>query len=415
MVNLRRAKRLDGMRESTTVRAGRRKSADVVVVGGGCMGASIAWHLTRRGTDVALLERGHIGGGATGHSGALVRRHYEHPLGIRLAHEGLRFFETFRARTGHDAGFVRVGFTTGARERDVPALVRLLELQRLHGVAANLVDVDRLHDLEPGMRVDDLAAGAYDARSGYADPSATALGFARAASESGAEVHEGEEVRRLLVEEGRSVGVRGKRVSIRADRVVVAAGQWTPALVATAGLRLPIRFARGEVAVLRRPPDFGPPPKLHFDYYHDTYSRPDGTRDTLVGPMGTDRKSTNLRPIPFDGTLRESTAKDLQARLAARFPGLGRSQLRGGWAGLYDMTPDGYPILGPCGPHGLAVAAGFSGHGFKLSPAVGRLVAESVLGPVRDPAIPDLALSRFARRKLLRPIAPFPPRGERIP
>ncbi|HEV8594050.1 MAG TPA: FAD-binding oxidoreductase [Thermoplasmata archaeon] len=393
----------------------KRKTADVVVVGGGCMGTSIAWHLARAGVDVVLLERGYIGGGSTGHSGALIRRHYEHPVGIRLAHESLRFFETFRARTGHEAGYVRAGFTTGARSPDVPALRRLVELQREHHVATSLVAPQDLRTIEPSMAVDDLALGAYDDHAGYADPVATALGFAHAASEAGAEVHEHIEVRRVLREKARVVGVTGKAVEIRARRVVLAAGNGTPALAGTAAVRLPIRFIRGEVAILRRPPDFGPPPKLHFDYYHNTYSRPDGTRDTLVGYLSTDLKKAVARPEPFDGTLRESTAKDLRSRLGLRFPGMRRAQLRGGWVGLYDVTPDRYPVLGACGPKGLFVAAGFSGHGFKLAPAVGRLVADAVLGTPSDPLRRALAPSRFRQGRRLKPLAPFPARGARLP
>lgn len=393
----------------------KRKHADVVIVGGGCMGTSVAWHLARNGANVVLLERSHIGAGATGHSGALVRRHYEHPVGIRLAHESLRFFETFRARTGHDAGFVRAGFTTGARTADVPALHRLLELQREHHVAAKLVDPAELRTIEPAIAVEDLAVGVYDDDAGYADPVATALGFAQGAAEAGAEIHEGVEVRRVLLERGRVAGVTGAKVNIRADRVVLAAGTWTPGLARTAGVRLPVRFLRGEVAILRRPPDFGPPPNLHFDFYHNTYSRPDGTRDTLVGYLTTDLKKAQARAVPFNGTLRESVAKDLRARLGRRFPGMRRAQLRGGWAGLYDVTPDRYPILGPCGPKGLLVAAGFSGHGFKLSPSVGRLVADAALGKADDPILRALSLSRFRQGRALKPVAPFPARGQRLP
>jgi glycine/D-amino acid oxidase-like deaminating enzyme len=131
--------------------------------------------------------------------------------------------------------------------------------------------------------------------------------------------------------------------------------------------------------------------------------------------MDTDPKRSTERRMPFDETLRASTAKDLQARLAARFPVLARAQLRGGYAGLYDVTPDRYPILGRVGPDGLFVAVGFSGHGFKMSPSVGRLMAEAVLGRGRDPMLDALAPTRFARGRRIKPVAPFPTRGSRLP
>ena len=392
-----------------------RSAADVVVVGGGCMGASIAWHLAKAGAVVILLERDHVGAGATGHSGALVRRHYEHPVGIRLANESWQFFTSFARHTGRRAGLVRVGFTTGARERDVPALKRLLAVQRAHGVAAKILTVDELQSLEPGIDATDLAVGVYDEHAGYADPVATSLGFARAAEDQGAEVREGAEVLEILTAKRRTVGVRTNSATILADRVVVAAGNWSPRLLATAGVRVPVRFVRGDITFLRRPPGVRAP-RLHFDYYHDTYSRPDGARDTLVGYMATtDDRGARREPEPFDATLPASTANDLRDHLAARFPLFRRSHVRGGYGGLYDVTPDRYPILGPLGPEGLFVAVGFSGHGFKLSPAVGRLTALAVLGGGRDPDLAALAPTRFARGRPLRPAAPFPGRGPRLP
>lgn len=394
--------------------AAERKTADVVVIGGGCMGTSIAWHLTRQGADVVLLERAHIATGATGHSGALLRRHYEHPVGVRLAAESYRVFASFAKHTGRGAGFVRVGFTTGARESDVPTLKRLLAMQHEHGVDAKLLSIEELRALEPDMEVSDLAAGVYDARAGYADPVATALGFAAAATDAGAEIREEVEVGEILVAKTRVIGVGAKSGAIRSDHVVVAAGNWTPELLATVGVRVPVRFVRGEIAFFRRPLG-ARAPRLHFDYYHNTYSRPEGTRDTLVGFLSTNKRTARPSPRPFDETLPASTAKDLKARLAARFPPFLRSQFRGGYAGLYDVTPDRYPILGPVGPAGLFVAVGFSGHGFKLSPAVGRLMADAVLGTGRDPDLAALAPSRFADGRPIKPTAPFPAPGQRLP
>ncbi|MGI0148479.1 MAG: NAD(P)/FAD-dependent oxidoreductase, partial [Thermoplasmata archaeon] len=238
--------------------------------------------------------------------------------------------------------------------------------------------------------------------------------FAGAAREAGAALHEGVEVREILTAKRRVLGVRTRDRTILTDRVVVAAGIWTSDLLAAVGVRVPVRFVRGEIAFLRRPPGVRAP-RLHFDYYNNTYSRPEGMRDTLVGFVATDPRSAKPRPTPFDETLRASTAKDLKRRLATRFPAFLQSHVRGGYAGLYDVTPDRYPILGPIGPEGLFVAVGFSGHGFKLSPSVGRLLAEAVLGKARDPDLTALAPSRFARHRPLRPSAPFPDRSPRLP
>src|SRR5437667_461071 len=298
------------------------REAEVVVVGGGCMGASIAFHLARRDVDVVLLEKDHVASGATGHSGALVRQHYESRIGIRLARESLAFFQRFEKETGFPCDFRPTGFLTGTK-------------------------------------------------------------------------------------------LRGGK-SLACERVVVAAGNWTPQLVAKAGPRLPLRFVRGDVAILRRPVDFGPPPKIHFDFYGNTYSRPEGDKDTLCGYMDTDPRKT-ARNHELGETLPSATVRDLRGRLAKRFPRMTEAQPRGGWSGAYDVTPDSYPILDRFGPDGLFVAVGFRGHGFKLSPEVGRLLAEFVATGRRPEALEALQASRFEEGRPVRPDAPFPRRGRRLP
>ena len=391
------------------------REAEVVVVGGGCMGASIAFHLARRDVDVVLLEKGHVAGGATGHSGALVRQHYEARIGIRLARESLAFFRRFEKETGFSCDFRTTGFLSGTRERDLPAFDALLELLRSEGVRAERLTPSDAKAMEPQLEVSDYAALVHDPDAGYADPIATAHGFAAAAAVEGAKVFDNRGVASIATRSGRVVGVKVRGAGLlRSGRVVVAAGNWTRDLMAAVGPRLPIRYVRGEVAILRRPVDFGPPPKIHFDFYGNTYSRPDGEKDTLAGYMDTDPRKT-IRYHDLVETLPATTARDIRTRLAKRFPRMAEAQPRGGWAGAYDVTPDSYPILDRVGPEGLFVAVGFSGHGFKLSPEVGRLVAEHVATDRRPESLEPLRASRFAEGSPIRPDAPFPRRGRRLP
>jgi len=391
------------------------REAEVVVVGGGCMGASIAFHLARRHVDVVLLEKGHVAGGATGHSGALVRQHYEARIGIRLARESLAFFRRFEKETGFSCDFRTTGFLSGTRERDLPAFDALLELLRSEGVRAERLTPSDAKAMEPQLEVSDYAAIIHDPEAGYADPIATAHGFAAAAAVEGAKVFDDRTVASITTQSGRVVGVKvGGAGLLRSGRVVVAAGNWTRDLVAAVGPRLPIRYVLGEVAILRRPFDFGPPPRIHFDFYGNTYSRPDGEKDTLAGYMDTDSRKT-IRDHDLVETLPATTARDIRTRLAKRFPRMVEAQPRGGWAGAYDVTPDSYPILDRVGPEGLFVAVGFSGHGFKLSPEVGRLVAEQVSTDRRPESLEPLRASRFADGSPIRPDAPFPRRGRRLP
>ena len=393
------------------------RHADIVVAGGGCMGASVAFHLARRGERVLLLERRHVSAGATGHSGAIVRQHYETRLGIRLARDSLAFFRRFEAETGAPAGFRTTGFFSGTRAGDRQAFDRLVDLLRSERVRAERLDPSEAETMEPQLDVSDYVALVHDPDAGYADPILTAVGFAMGAARDGAAVLESHEVRELLVRRGRVEGVRlrgGARVL--ADRVVVAAGNWTPELLRTPGVRLPVRFVKAHVAILRRPAAFGREPCIHFDFYHNTYSRPEGERDVLVGYMDTDPRKTIRDHELRDDSLPAATGRDLRARLAKRFPAMARAQPRGGWAGVYDVTPDTYPIVGQVGPEGLFVAVGFSGHGFKLSPEIGRLLAEDVASGRPSDVLRSLGAARFEQGTLVRPEAGFPVRrGPRLP
>lgn len=363
-----------------------------------------------------MLERTHLAAGATGHSGALVRQHYEARIGIRLARESLGFFQRFEKETGFSCDFRATGFLCGTRERDLPAFEALVELLRAEGVRAERLAPSEAKALEPQLEVSDYAAIVHDPDAGYADPIATAHGFAKAAQAEGVKVFGDHAVSSITTRSGSVVGVKIRGAGLlSAERVILAAGNWTRDLAATVAPRLPVRYVRGEVAILRRPVDFGPPPRIHFDFYGNTYSRPEGEKDTLTGYMNTDPRKT-MPGHAFAESVPVATVRDLRIRLAKRFPRMRDAQPRGGWTGAYDVTPDSYPILDRIGPDGLFVAVGFSGHGFKLSPAVGRLVAEYVATDKRPEALLPLRASRFAEKKPVHADAPFPAgRRRRIP
>ncbi len=379
------------------------------------MGTSTAFHLARLGLRVVVLERHHIASGATGHSGAIVRQLYEARIGVRLARAGLKFFQGFEEVTGHPCDFVQTGILAGARARDVPNLEKLVGLLRSEGVDARIVSPTEAKALEPQLAVDDLAAAVFDPEAGYADPILTAAGFARAAEENGARIAERADVQSLTAAGGPDRIVRWRGGRIAASSVVVAAGTLTNRVLPERTPGIAMRFERGEVAMLRRPAGAGDPPRIHFDVYGNTYSRPEGSRDVLAGYMAPQSVKTLARPEPFDDSLPMATARDLRRRLAGRFPIMARAQPRGGWGGLYDVTTDGYPVVDRLAD-GLYTCAGFSGHGFKLSPRIGELLAEFVATRRRPADLEALRATRFAERDPVMPEAPFPARrGPRLP
>lgn len=377
------------------------------------MGTSIAFHLARRGVDVVLFERHHVAAGATGHSGALVRQHYETRIGIRLARKSLGFFERFEKETGFPCDFRNTGFLSGSRKRDLRAFEALLGLLKSEGVRAERLAPSEAKALEPSLEVADLVAVVHDPDAGFADPIATANGFASAAAREGAAVLDHRPVASVASRAARAVGVKVRGGGlVSAEHVILAAGNWTQSLAAPLGPRLPIRYVRGDVAILRRPIDFGRPPRIHFDFYGNTYSRPEGDRDTLCGFMDTDPRKTT-RNVGLQETVPAATVRELRRRLATRFPRMAEAQPRGGWSGAYDVTPDAYPILDRFGPDGLFIAVGFSGHGFKLSPEVGRLLSEYVATGRRPESLESLRATRFEESQPIRPDAPFPGRRRR--
>src|SRR3989449_4512963 len=222
----------------TVAASGVPRTADAVVVGGGCMGTSIAWHLARRGLGVVLFEKSHVAAGATGHSGALVRQHYETRLGIRLARESLTFFRRFEEETEFSCDFRTTGFLSGTRERDLPAFEALIELLRSEGVRADRLTPSDAKTMEPQLEASDYEDLGHDPDAGYADPIATAHGFAAAAVVEGAKVFDDHEVSSIETRSGKVTGVKIHAGLLSAERVVLAAGNWTRDLAATVAPRL---------------------------------------------------------------------------------------------------------------------------------------------------------------------------------
>jgi sarcosine oxidase, subunit beta len=373
--------------------------AAAVVVGGGVMGASIAFHLAERGVDdVLLLERGHLCSGSTRHSTAIVRLHYSQPLLVRMAAHGLRTYVGFKEIVGRGAGFVRTGMLLGVDPADRAALEANVALGQSEGVGTQLVDADETALIDPRVAVDDLVF-CFEPEAGYCDPYAVTVGFARAAARLGVRVVEGVAAR--TVADGVVETDAGR---VETEAVVVAAGAWSPPLLAPLGYELPIRSLRAEVGRFRLPDSFGSPPPAVADLSAARiYFRPAGRGYLDVGsldPSHTDRPAEPDR-IP-EGVERETLVR-FQRGLARRLRGSERGHWRGGWSGVYDVTPDWEPAIGIVpGAERVVVAAGFSGHGFKLAPAVGLSVAELLCqGRATTFDVDLLDPRRFARGELV--------------
>jgi glycine/D-amino acid oxidase-like deaminating enzyme len=378
--------------------------AGVAVVGGGVMGASIAYHLALRGVrDVVVLEKGVVASGATGKSSACVRQHYSTPQTCRMALEALRFFEQAAERLGgRDVGFVRTGCLLVADARLEKEMAATVALQQGIGIDTRAVSRADIGEIEPRVAADDVAAGCFEPASGYADPVATAQAFAAAARDLGARVREETEVTGLRVRGSRVTGVETSRGPVEAGVVLNAAGLWSDRVARMAGVDLPITVCRHKISIVAWPEESRRPHPMVYDFAGSIYTRPEAGGHILVGPLD-DETPDRADPDRYrEGVSFEESVEALE-RAGRRFPVLERASVARGYAGCFDVTPDWHPVIDQVGPEGFYTVAGFSGHGFKLSPAVGRMVAALVVDGKRPgDDVHAFRLPRFAEGKPIR-------------
>ncbi len=357
------------------------RTATCIIIGGGVMGASIAYHLARQGNErVMLFERQALCNGTTGRSGAIIRQHYSNDFTIRMARDSLQVFAHFADVVGGDCGFTTTGMLVMANAEGADLLRSNVALQQQEGVPTKLIAPAEIGEVAPGYSGKDIELACYESDTGVADPMATTHCFGQRARDHGATIHEGVTVTRIMTQDGRITGVETTQGTFTAPIVVLAANVWSVALAQDIGITLPIIATRHPMVALRRPNDCGGRQGLHavcLDMAREIYLRPDIGGVTLVGT--TETVLTPENPDHYAQGLTEDEISYFRTRGRECFPALARAVPRGGWAGIYDDTPDYHPILDRLPAYeGLYCAAGFSGHGFKLSPVVGQWMAQLI-------------------------------------
>lgn len=383
-------------------------SADVIVVGAGVIGAATAFHLSLLGVrDVLVLDRATAGSGMSCRSSALVRMHYTFAPEVKLALRSDAMFEAWPELTGRPGCIRRTGFVRIVRRGEEEALRANVGMQRALGARTELIGPAGLKELAPAMHADDIGCAAFEPEGGYGDGAVVAGDLMAAARERGVRYRARAPVGSLLTDHGRVTGVglaSGERE--HAGTVVLATGVWSPPLLRTAGVDLPIETELHKVAVLAHGRWQGAPVAC-IDSITQTYFRPE-----VAGAMTLVGSFAGPRGADPDGVPDRARAEDLVSLVRAashRVPALAEAGLTGGVTGLYDMTPDARPMLGGLpGLPGLIVAAGFSGMGFKIAPAVGESLAGLVAGP--PPGSVDIAPfrpTRFADGAPIEPPNPY--------
>lgn len=377
--------------------------ADIVIIGGGIMGASLAFELTRRGVrDVTVIERGTVSSGASGKTGALLRQHYSNVPEATLAHVSLQTFSNWAEVVGGECGFVKTGSivtvaTSGDDAVNIERMQRVIAMQNEVGIQSQVITADELFELQPFTSVDDIAVAAYERDSGFVDSIAATRGMAEAAIRGGACIHEGRAVTDIMAKDGRVTAVETTQGPISAGVVVCAAGAWSVSLLAGIGVSVPIEAQRVQVVILNRPLDMPPDGTMTYvDTAAGFFCRNWGPNRTLAGVGGGEFHDV-VDPHNWDERTNPGFGHVVIDYISRRMPPMARATPLYGHAGIYDMTPDTHPILGGVdGVDGLYLMLGFSGAGFKKGPAVGRCMAEHIVqGRSATVDLTPFRLSRF--------------------
>ena len=379
----------------------RSKTADIVILGAGVMGTAIAFHLAKRKAGkIVVIDKGHVAQGGSGRSSALIRMHYSYPPEVQLALVSLHLFEHWRDAVGEDGDFRKTGFVRIVHPGETERLKLNVEMQRQLGVNVKLIDRVELKELEPDWTVDEVELAAYEPDSGYGDGAGVANDFLARAREFGV-VYQSKTRASLRIERERVLGITTGDGEIAAPVVVVATGPWTRPVLQQAGLDLPIETEYHQVAILRNAPGMRGGGCACIDSVSATYFRSDAHDKFLIGDFYGERGAD---PDNFPQRASDDGLEEIIERACGRVPKLENAEVMRGVTGVYDMTPDSRPLLGAVsGVAGLYVCAGFSGMGFKISPAIGLVMSELLLdGHGKTVDISTFCPGRFSAGKPIK-------------
>jgi sarcosine oxidase subunit beta len=381
---------------------------DFIVIGAGVIGASVAHHLATLGAEsVLVVDRGTIGAGTTSQSSGLLRTHYSVRQNVELARSSWHAFNNFAAYVDDDeasCGLVKCGYMICAPEGDKLApLQASLDAQQGMGIEVQLLSRAEARERLPIAQFDDAALIGYEPEAGFADAYLVATGFARSARRRGVKFMENTTVTGLVRDGRRVTGVQTSAGTFSCGMLISTQNIWTPELAGWIGVPLPVKPERHTVLALEcnvAPYTFSMPAFKDLGSPGMLYFRSYGGSQMLVseGVVG----ETLNAPETEQGDISLDYVGEVGAQVAERFPKYETAGLASSWTGVYDVTPDWNPVLGSVGDiEGLTVGFGFSGHGFKLSPGIGKILAQHALGQTTDVSLSPYALDRFARGALL--------------
>jgi sarcosine oxidase subunit beta len=379
-------------------------TADVIIVGAGAHGASLAFHLAKRGVKILLLEKKFIASGATGRSSGLVRMHYDVKEDSELAWVSFQYFRNWKEMVGGNAslsagcGFTRTGFIQLVAHDDVNNLKANVTMHQQIGIPVMLIKADDVKRLAPSFVTDDIEYAAYEPESGYAMPSDTANAFINAARDKGTRLIQDCAVTGIVLSGGKVKGAQTTQGQFEAPIIVNAAGAWANKVNEMVGLDLPYDTWRHDTMFVARPTQIANHPTV-IDFANEMYFRPEGNL-TLVGledgnPLGESPDNDT------DHAKKGFVERGID-RICKRIPLMENGALHSAHGGYDGITPDQHPMMGAAGPDGFYLDCGFSGTGFKTSPAVGLCMSELILdGKSKTVDLSIYHPQRFEENKLI--------------
>ena len=381
-----------------------KKIADVVIIGGGIIGLSIAYYLAlKKAGRIILFEKGQLGEGSTGRCVGGIRTQFSTEINIRFSLESLKTFKQFEEEFGVNPEFKRVGYLFLATTKEEMEIVRSnISLQKKFNIPVELLDPEEIVARWPYLSMDDILGGTFCSWDGYAGPSEILSGFASGAKRAGVKIYEGMEVVEISAVKGKVHDVKTKDEEIFAPLIINAGGPYAASIGEMVGIEIPVKPLRRQIFITAPFHLSDHPIPLTIDLHRGWYFRQEGDGLLLSGPL--DREPSFNLNIDYEAMAETSE------NAIYRVPALNKACLARGWAGLYEISPDHHAILGKApGIEGFILANGFSGHGFQHSPAVGRIIAELIVqGEATTIDISSLSMDRFKKGALiLEPMTAF--------
>jgi sarcosine oxidase subunit beta len=376
-------------------------TADIVIIGGGVMGASAAYHLAQRGIaarNIVLLEKENLFGlGATGRCAGGVRYQFSTEINVKLSIESLPMLERFKQEIGQEIGYKKCGYLIVATtDKEVEVFKHNVQMQNSLGVQTELLSGDEVRRRLPLMKFDDAFAGTFNPKDGIVDPNSVVMGYIGAAQKMGVQVFTGAEVTGITISGDKVEEVQTTIGAIKTRMVLNAAGPWSNRIGKMAGVQLPIIPLRRQMFTTNPLKEIQADFPFVIDFAKSLYFHREG-EGLLIGMSNQNEQPGFEQSVDEDFEL-----VNLEAAIE-RMPLIEKAQRASHWAGLYEVTPDAHPIYGETHVNGFFVCAGFSGHGFMHGPISGKLMAEKILdGKYSSVDVSPLDLKRFEEGRLIK-------------